>query len=178
MVIDTQPDEARTALEIIEATSRRALAEMRRLVGVLRTPDEPGVAELAPTPGLENLDTLLGETAHAGVDVDVDVSGGVRPLPEGVSLAAYRIIQEALTNVVRHAGPTHARLALVYGDDQLEVRVENEGGVGEEPADGNGSGHGLVGMRERAALYGGELVAGPTAHGYRVVARLPIDAAS
>jgi signal transduction histidine kinase len=179
MVIDEQPDEARAALSIIETTSRRALREMRRLVGVLRQPDDTAHAALEPAPGLVLLAELVRQAAQAGVHVEVDVTGDVRALPEGVDVSAYRIIQEALTNVVRHVGPTNAHLRVNYLHDEVEIELIDEG----TPNPGrtipselrNGSGHGLVGMRERVALYGGELVTGPTGNGYRVLARLPVD---
>jgi signal transduction histidine kinase len=179
MVIDEQPDEARTALSIIETTSRRALREMRRLVGVLRQPDDTDHPALEPAPGLVLVTELVRQAAQAGVHVELDVTGDVRALPEGVDVSAYRIIQEALTNVVRHVGPTNAHLRVNYLPDEVEIELIDEG----TPAPGvtipselrNGSGHGLVGMRERVALYGGELVTGPTRNGYRVLARLPVD---
>jgi len=180
MVIDEQPDEARAALSIIETTSRRALREMRRLVGVLRQPDDANRAELEPAPGLVLLSELVRQAAQAGVHVELDVTGNVRVLPEGVDVSAYRIIQEALTNVVRHVGPTTARLRIHYQPDEMEIELIDEGTT-TPPARStpselrDGSGHGLVGMRERVALYGGELVTGPTQHGYRVFARLPLD---
>jgi signal transduction histidine kinase len=179
MVIDEQPDEARAALSIIETTSRRALREMRRLVGVLRQPDDTDHAALEPAPGLVLLAELVRQAAQAGVYVEVDVTGDVRALPEGVDVSAYRIIQEALTNVVRHVGPTNAHLRVNYLHDEVEIELIDEGvpnGGGSIPSElRNGSGHGLVGMRERVALYGGELVTGSTGNGYRVLARLPVD---
>ncbi|HEX9505575.1 MAG TPA: histidine kinase [Acidimicrobiia bacterium] len=179
MVIDEQPDEAHAALSIIETTSRRALREMRRLVGVLRQPDDTGQAELEPAPGLALLAELVRQAAEAGVQVDVDVTGDVRVLPEGVDVSAYRIVQEALTNVVRHVGPTNAHLLVHYRPHEVEIELIDEGTPTQAGATRsalrNRSGHGLVGMRERVALYGGELVTGPTRVGYRVLARLPID---
>ena len=179
MVMDEQPDEARAALSIIETTSRRALREMRRLVGVLRQPDETARAELEPAPSLALLAELVRQSAQAGVQVDVDVTGNVRVLPDGVDVSAYRIIQEALTNVVRHAGPTNAHLRVRYGAHDVEIELIDDGGPTPPPVvlpeAREGSGHGLVGMRERVALYGGELLTGPTPNGYRVLARLPID---
>jgi signal transduction histidine kinase len=178
VVLDTQPEETRQALSIIEVTSRRALREMRRLVGVLRQPDEPGVADLEPAPGLTNLDDLIQQTEQAGVNVDVHVSGEVRPLPEGVDVSAYRIVQEALTNVVRHAGPTTAHLWIRYQPGEVELELQDDGPTidhGGTVRATNGSGHGLVGMRERVALYHGTVIAEPVGAGYRVVARLPTD---
>jgi len=178
VLLDTEPEEARHALGIIETTSRRALREMRRLVGVLRQPDEPGEAELEPAPRLGQLDDLIHETSQAGVDVDVDITGNIRPLPEGIDVSAYRIIQEALTNVVRHAGPTTAHLHIRYRPDEVELELYDDGPTSNRHhtvSPTNGSGHGLVGMRERVALYHGHLIAEPTDTGYRVVARLPTD---
>ena len=179
MVIDEQPDEARAALSIIETTSRRALREMRRLVGVLRQSGETNHAELEPAPGLALLAELVRQSAQAGVHVDLDVTGDVRNLPDGVDVSAYRIIQEALTNVVRHAGPTNAHLRVHYQHDEVEIELIDEGTPAHVDATRsalrNGSGHGLIGMRERVALYGGELITEPTQNGYRVLARLSID---
>jgi signal transduction histidine kinase len=180
VVIDAQPDEAREALGIIETTARRALQEMRLLVGVLRRTDGVGDGELIPAPGLDRVVELVDQARHAGVEVAVEIDGDERPLPGGADLSAYRIIQEALTNVARHAGPTRARLRIVYRTDEIVIEVVDEGGRNwDQPhPDPAGSGHGLIGMRERAALYGGELVAGPHGHGFEVRATLPIEEGS
>jgi signal transduction histidine kinase len=133
-------------------------------------------AELAPVPGLSDLGLLVAEVAAAGVTVDVQVDGTVRDLPPAADLSAYRIVQEALTNVVRHVGPTHARVRIGYRPAELSVEVTDDGPGGHPPLvsrPGNGRGHGLIGMRERAALFGGELAAGPHAAGFRVTASLP-----
>jgi signal transduction histidine kinase len=177
VLLDAQPEEARNALSIIETTSRNALREMRRLVGVLRQPDEPGEADLEPAPRLAELEGILDQTAKAGVDVDVEISGEVRPLPEGVDVSAYRIVQEALTNVVRHAGPTTAHLRIRFRRQHVELELLDDGPspAHHPPSPTDAVGHGLVGMRERVALYQGEFTAGPDGHGYRVLARLPID---
>jgi signal transduction histidine kinase len=176
MVIDSEPDQARDALAIIEITTRRALHEMRLLVGMLRDPgDRP--AELSPVPGLADLDRLIADTAVAGVIAVVDVEGKVRPLPPAADLSAYRIVQEALTNVVRHAGPTRARVRIGYRAAELSIEVTDDGPRGQAPrpiARASG-GHGLIGMRERAALFGGKLEAGPDAGGFRVQATFPIE---
>ncbi|MDQ1503569.1 MAG: hypothetical protein QOD57_1296 [Actinomycetota bacterium] len=179
MVLDTQPDEVRDALGIIEKTSKQALAEMRLLVGVLRqSGDGP---DLSPAPGLADLPDLLAQITQAGVNVDLDIdSGSDRPaLPAGVDLSAYRIIQEALTNVVRHAGPTTAHVTVRHRHDQLEIQIDDDGApVGRPPSlASDGQGHGLVGMRERVNLFGGDLSAAPAGHGFRVFASLPIDEA-
>jgi len=173
MVLDTQPDEAREALGIIESTSKRALAEMRLLVGVLRQPDD--TAELGPAPGLADLPDLIDQVSLAGVDVDLDAEADALSLPAGLDLAAYRIIQEALTNVVRHAGPTTVHLTMRHGHDQLEIEVVDDGArAGRPPVLAPpGKGHGLVGMRERVGLYGGSLTAAPSGSGFRVFASLP-----
>jgi signal transduction histidine kinase len=178
MVIDRQPDKTREALATIETTSRRALREMRRLVGVLRQPDEAGGMEREPAPGLAQVDELVRQTALAGVRIDVTVTGDVRPLPAGVDVSAYRIVQEALTNVVRHVGPTTAHLDIRYRPGDVEIGLVDEGppsGEGVARPATNGSGHGLVGMRERVALYHGDLVAEPSGRGYRVRARIPVE---
>jgi signal transduction histidine kinase len=129
MVIDSDPEQARDALAIIEITTRRALHEMRLLVGMLRDPgDRP--AELSPVPGLADLDRLLADTAVAGVAAELDIEGKVRPLPPAADLSAYRIVQEALTNVVRHAGPTHARVRIGYLPAELSIEVTDAGASG------------------------------------------------
>jgi signal transduction histidine kinase len=181
LVLDTQPAEARESLSIVETTSRRALQEMRHLVGVLRQPDDVG-PELAPAPGLAELPRLVEQIGQAGVTVDVEVTGDTRRLPPGVDVSAYRIVQEALTNVVSHAGPGRARCWIRYHPGDVELEVVDSGGSDLRPApaagtgpDGNGSGHGLVGMQERVNLYGGTLSAGPYGCGFRVLARLPTD---
>ena len=180
LVIDTQPDEAREALSIIETTSRRALAEMRLLVGVLRQPED--TAELGPAPGLADLPDLIDYVRQAGVRVDLDSESEAPTLPAGVDLSAYRIVQEALTNVVRHAGPTTVHVTLRQRHDQLEIEVVDDGAPAGRVAvlapDGEGRGHGLVGMRERVSLFGGDLSAAPAGRGFRVFARLPFDEAT
>ncbi|MGW5432382.1 sensor histidine kinase [Streptomyces sp. NPDC004059] len=176
-VIHTQPDAARDALQAIENTSRQTLSGLRRtLVGLRQA--EPhattaGRARLAPSPGLSDVEGLAAATAEAGVRVEVRVSGERRPLPADVDLSAYRIVQEALTNVVRHAGTGRCTVALDYGDEELAVEVADDGrGV---PGDGMGHGFGIVGMRERVALLHGRFSAGPRpGGGFRVVARLPL----
>ncbi|HEY3925929.1 MAG TPA: sensor histidine kinase [Acidothermaceae bacterium] len=181
MVIDTDPAEAREALSIIENTTRRSLQEMRLLVGVLRNSDDR-VSELGPAPGLCDLDQLVADMAAAGVLVDVDIVGTPRALTPVTDLSAYRIVQEALTNVVRHAGPTVARVQISYSADEVTIEVVDRGRLGPQPdvqpsasavlRSGNPSGHGLIGMRERAALFGGEVDAGCWAQGFRVKANL------
>jgi signal transduction histidine kinase len=143
---------------------------------MLRDPgDQP--AELSPVPGLADLDRLIADTAVAGVIAEVDVEGEVRPLPPAADLSAYRIVQEALTNVVRHAGPTRARVLIGYRPGELSIEVTDDGPRGQapRPISRAGGGHGLIGMRERAALFGGKLEAGPQAAGFRVRATLPVE---
>jgi signal transduction histidine kinase len=231
VVLESQPDEARQALEIIEVVSRRAMHEMRLLVGVLRQGETVG--DLSPAPGLADLPGLVAEIGAAGVPVTVHVEGQARPLPAGIDVSAFRIVQEALTNVVRHARPASAHLELRFRSDEVEIEVSDNGGppvgpypahpgpkpapepvlvlasppsrahaappvgaatkptVGAAPgaptgttagsantsaaAGANGSGHGLVGMRERVALFGGTFNSGPAGLGYRVLAVLPTD---
>jgi signal transduction histidine kinase len=177
-VADTQPEEAARALVAIEATSRAALEELRRLLGVLRQADEPQ-GDLAPVPGLADLDSLLAELAKAGLAVKLQVNGTRPPLPAGVDLSAYRIVQEALTNVVKHAGPAHAQVVVGYRDQDVTVEIIDDGrGAPVSASDGQvGTGHGLIGMRERVAAFSGELEVGPRAGGgFRVAARLPLAA--
>jgi signal transduction histidine kinase len=173
-VIDSRPEEAARALASIEATSRAALTEMRRLLGVLRDGGGGRVdPTLEPAPGLADLDQLISRTAQAGVRVDLDVRGRRRPLPAGVDLTAYRIVQEALTNVVRHAEADTSRVVVTYADDALCLEITDPGRGAPIPV---GEGHGIVGMRERVGLYGGTFEAGPRRpHGFRVAARLPLD---
>jgi signal transduction histidine kinase len=168
-----KPDQQREreALEIVEQTGREALAEMRRLVGVLRRPEE--APALAPQPSLQHLDRLVRQAADAGLPVEVQIEGRQGDLPAGVDLTAYRLVQEALTNAVKHANAKRADVLVRYGDDVVELIVTDDGdGVPDEKAESGG--HGLVGMRERVAVYGGELRAGPRPEGgYALHARLP-----
>ena len=173
MMIDTDPQQAREALAIIETTTRRSLREMRLLVSLLRDTGHHN-AELSPVPGLRDLGLLVAGMAAAGVTVDVQVDGTARDLPPAADLSAYRIVQEALTNVARHVGPTRARVRISYRPAELSVEVTDDGPGGQPPpVPRPGSGHGLLGMRERAALFGGELAAGPCGAGFRVKASLP-----
>ncbi len=164
-----RPDDAEE-LRAIEETARQALGDMRRMLGLLRT-DEDGLA-LTPQPGLDQVDRLVEQVRDTGLAVEVAVEGEPRPLPPGVDLAAYRIVQEALTNVLKHAGPAHARVALRYGDRELALEITDDGRG--ESVNGAGDGHGLVGMRERVSLYGGSLDARPApGGGFQVRVRLP-----
>ena len=156
-------------MQRIQTVGRDGLAEMRRLLAVLRTGESPGKA---PQPGLAQLDVLADEIRSAGLPVELTVEGEPRVLPVGIDISAYRIVQEALTNVLRHARAPHVDVRLRYGD-ALELDVEDDG-IG-TPAASNG--HGLVGMRERVGLYGGTFEAGPVASGFRVHATLPLEEA-
>ena len=172
--LDADPGRARTALESIESAGRSGLAELRRLLGLLTWPTEAPMDE--PQPSLDRLDELVAGVREAGARAHLTVTGEVRQLPAGVELTAYRVAQEALTNVLRHAPGAAARVSADYGRDRITVTVTDDG-PGRTAAT-EGSGRGLVGMRERVALYGGELEAGPApAGGFRVVARLSIEAA-
>jgi signal transduction histidine kinase len=170
--LDSEPDKARQALAAIACTGRQALAEMRRLLGVLRSDDDE--TGLAPLPGIAQLGELLEQTRAAGLAVAFTVAGVPGPLPGGVALAAYRIVQESLTNTRKHAGPhASAQVTLRYCEDALVLRIADDGRGAAASADG--AGHGVTGMRERVALYGGTLQAGPRAGGgYQVTARLPL----
>jgi signal transduction histidine kinase len=175
-VADSQPEEVGKVLAAIETTSRSALTELRRLLGVLRQDSEPP-GSLAPVPGLADLDGLLAEVGKAGLAVKLRVEGTPSPLPAGVDLSAYRIVQEALTNVVKHADTTRAQVTIRYRDRELTVEVTDDGrGAGAVADDGRvGTGHGLIGMRERVAAFGGNLEVGPRPDGgFRVAARLPL----
>jgi signal transduction histidine kinase len=160
----------RESLLIVEQTGREALAEMRRMVGVLRRPEE--APALAPQPSLKHLDKLVEQAREAGLPVELRVEGDPLPLPAGLDLTAYRLVQEALTNALKHARAQHAEVLVHYSDEHVELTVSDDGrGAG----DGDGGGHGLVGMRERMTVYGGELEAGPRPEGgYRLRARLPV----
>ncbi|HEX2272775.1 MAG TPA: sensor histidine kinase [Acidimicrobiales bacterium] len=172
-LMDERPEQARPALAAIKDASKEALDELRSVLDVLR--DGTGeAASLVPAPGLDaDLDDLVARTAAAGVDVRVDVEGERRPLPPSVDRAAFRIAQEALTNVVRHAGDATATVRVAYADDAVTVQVDDDGVGAPGPTDG--SGNGITGMRERAAALGGRLEAGPRAGGgFRVRAWLPL----
>ena len=172
-VIDTDPAEAKRSLEHISRTSRSSLAEIRRVLGLMRS-GEATTASYAPTPGLADLPTLVDEMAGAGLPVDLSVSEGAANLPPGVELAAYRVVQEALTNALRHARAQRATVQVEVVGGRLRVVVSDDGaGQNGGPRPG---GHGLVGMRERVAVYGGSLDVGPGAGGgFCVDATIPFD---
>jgi signal transduction histidine kinase len=178
LAVERDPARAAGAFAAIAATGRQALVEMRRLLGVLRGDGQ--APSLAPQPGLDQVPSLVEQVGRAGLEVELVVEGEKAPLPAGVELSAYRIVQEALTNAVRHAGPGRARVLVRYGERDLELTVRDEGGGGgAAPAGGppTRSGQGLVGMRERVSLFGGELHAGPGPDGgFTVAARLPLGA--
>jgi signal transduction histidine kinase len=169
-VLGNEPARVGEPLRNIQRTGREALVEMRRMLGVLR--EDGGDSRLAPQPGLAALDGLVEQVGAAGTPVKVTIDGEPRPLPPGVDLTLYRVIQEALTNVLKHAGPADAEVAIRYGDAAVEVEVV-DGGAREAPADG--AGLGLIGMRERVGLYGGTLDVGARpGGGFHVRARLPL----
>jgi signal transduction histidine kinase len=166
---------ARAAFRSIEASGREALVELRRLLGILRTGDEQ--LAIGPQPGLDSLDSLVDQVREAGLPVVLTIEGEQAPLPPGVDLSAYRIVQEALTNSLKHAGRAEAEIVIRYTASALELRIADNGAP--PPANGNGSGHGLIGMRERVALYGGSLETGVVEQGgYEVRARLPLTGGS
>jgi signal transduction histidine kinase len=171
-MLDEDTAQTRAALDAIERAGEQALGEMRRLLGMLRLADER--ATLDPQPGLGRLAELAAEVTAAGLPVEVHVEGDAVELPPGVDVSAYRIVQEALTNTLKHAGPAHATVVLRYVPDGLELEIADDGaGAG----GGGGSGQGLVGIRERVGVYGGELEAGADpAGGFRLRARLPVPA--
>ena len=163
-------DDTRTALDTIEEAGERALVEMRHLLEVLRT--DEAETSLHPASGMDRIDTLVADVGHAGLPVEVVCEGDAYDLPPGLDLSAYRIVQEALTNVVKHAGAAQARVVLRYRPDELEIEVSDDGdGTGA----GGGSGYGLAGIRERVGLYGGQLLVGARPEGgYCLHARLPV----
>jgi signal transduction histidine kinase len=167
---DDRPDTSKV-LATIEETGRAALAEMRRLLGMLRRSDDE--LALAPQPSLRYLEDLVEQVREAGMPVELRIEGEQRAIAPGIDLSAYRIVQEALTNALKHAGPAQARVTVRYGDDELDIEIADDGAGpdGEAPA----GGHGLVGMRERVALFGGDLASGRRrGGGYAVRARLPL----
>jgi signal transduction histidine kinase len=176
-LMDRDPDQARSALIAVNQASKEALQELRATLGLLRQADGP--EPRSPAPGLAQVEGIMASTSAAGIDVRLEVSGEPRMLPTGVDLAAYRIIQESLTNVIRHARAATARIAIVYEPTDVVIQVDDDGRGLETNGSQADGGNGLVGMRERAAALGGELEAGPLAlGGFRVRARLPLDGAA
>ena len=173
-VLDVDPAAAKEALASVEASGRSALTEMRRMLGVLRS--ESREEALEPQPGIGQLEQLVGQMGAAGLSVTLSVHGERRQLSRGVDLAVYRIVQEALTNTLKHAGMARAWVEIAYGDDDLDIEVRDDGRGAAAGLKSTGSGQGLIGMRERVGLYGGTLEVGPTMWGgWHVRARLPLD---
>jgi signal transduction histidine kinase len=172
-LIDERPEQARTALAAIKQASKEALGELRSVLDILRQGDER--PPRAPAPSLTRLDELVAGVRTAGLEVLTKVEGDARPLPAPVEMAAFRIVQEALTNVRRHAGAATATVLVRYGDRDLTVQVDDDG-RGAPGGGTSGTGNGIAGMRERAAALGGELEAGQRdGGGFRVLAHLPLD---
>ncbi|MFB6838734.1 sensor histidine kinase [Streptomyces sp. NPDC056361] len=180
-VLDIAPDRTREALLAIEASGRTALSELRHTMGLLTMDAEdgaaPATANLDPQPGLDQLESLVARVRHAGTPVTLHATGTPRDVPSGISLALYRVVQEALTNTVKHAGGASAAVTLDYGADRLCVEVTDTGGSPRAAAT-TGNGRGLIGLRERLAVYGGTLHTGRRlTGGYRVTARVPLETA-
>jgi signal transduction histidine kinase len=171
LLLDEEPQSARQSLLAVEDTGRQTLGEMRRLLGVLRRDMAP--PSLAPQPGLADLDGLLARCRQAGLRVELRVEGEPAALAPGVDLAAYRVVQEALTNAIKHAGPARAQVSVRYDADTLALEIADDGRA---KSKNGGHGHGLIGMRERVGVYGGDFDAGPrTGGGYAVRVRLPLE---
>ena len=172
-LMDSQPEQARAALSAIKSASKEALEELRTMLTALRRDDD--VAPRSPAPGLDRLPELIELTRAAGLSVEVEVVGKAPPLPTAVHLAAYRIIQESLTNVARHAGRARVTVRVTYDDADMHVEIDDDG---KAPSGGDsaiGTGSGITGMRERAAALGGDLSAGfRQGGGFRVSAQLPV----
>jgi signal transduction histidine kinase len=179
-VLDSAPEQTRSALHTISGTGRQALTEMRRLLGVLRGEDGDTAQDYVPQPGVEELADLIDQVRETGLPVDFRIDGAARPLPRGVELTAYRIVQEALTNSRKHGGDNvGATVRLSYGGESLTVLAEDDGRGSQrelyEERGADGLGHGLIGMRERVGMVGGVLVAGPRpGGGFRIAATLPL----
>lgn len=183
-IMKTSPEQAGEALLAVEAGGRAAMTELRHVMGLLTMADEDEgmdadtdladtAADLAPQPGLDQLETLVGRVRDTGLPVDLTVTGPPRPLPPGLELAAYRVVQESLTNTVKHASGATAAVTVEYGPQRLRVEVTDTGG---HPGTGTGSGRGLIGLRERLAVYGGTLTTGRRlTGGYRVEALIPLE---
>jgi signal transduction histidine kinase len=173
--LERRPEDARQAVTAIGATARQTLGDMRTMLGVLGPAAATGDGDAPePMPGLDRLGELIESVRAAGLPVELSVSGERRRLDPGVELSAYRIVQEALTNTLKHARGARSLVNVTYGPSALELDVEDIGGTGGGELADAGQGRGLIGMRERAALYGGEIQAGPSPTGFRVRARLPL----
>ena len=174
-VLPTRPEAAADALQAIKTASKEGLRELRAILNVLRQADDADPTQ--PTPGTTQLEALIDGARRAGLETTYTVTGEPFPLPAAVDLAAYRIVQESLTNAIRHAGPAAAAVSLSYQDDELRIDVADtgRGPTGAAGTAGPDAGHGLAGMRERAAAVGGIVETGPGSHGgFRVAARLPV----
>ncbi len=176
-VVATQPDRAAQALEHIQETGRQALSEMRRMLGVLRNDDD--AAALAPQPTIGDLDDVVQNCVEAGIPAEIIIEGSSPQTAAGIEMTGYRIVQEALTNVIKHAGVSaHAAIRVTYLPDRLRVEVTDDGDGATSRQLSETTGHGLIGMRERVELYGGSFHAGPRpGGGFRVAATIPFDAA-
>jgi signal transduction histidine kinase len=173
-LMDSQPEQARAALSAIKSASKEALEELRTMLTTLRR-DDDDVAPRSPVPGLDRVPELIELTRAAGLSVEVEVAGTAPPLPAAVQLAVYRIIQESLTNVARHAGPARVTVRVTYDDADVRVEVDDDGRAPSPGAAAIGTGSGITGMRERATALGGDLSAGfRRGGGFRVSARLPV----
>ncbi|MFF8293416.1 sensor histidine kinase [Streptomyces sp. NPDC016309] len=177
VAVRTAPERAEAAFDAISEAGRDAMAQLRGMLGVLREAGEPGGAPRAPQPGLAGLPALLDRVRAGGLDVRYGTTGRVRPLPGATGTTLFRVVQEALTNVVRHADARTVRVRLAYGEDDVEVRVTDDG---RGPRAGSAGGHGLVGLRERAAAHGGTAVTGPGpgGRGFEVRVRVPVPCAA
>jgi signal transduction histidine kinase len=173
VLVGDQP-QVRNALDAIATAGRQTVDEMRVVLGVLRESAEHA-STLRPQPGLVDLDRLTASMGDAGLPVELTIEGDVKPLPQVIDLSAFRIVQEALTNTLKHAGRTRATVTVRYAQDGVEIEVRDFGPGG---PGGGGSGNGIIGMRERVSMLGGELVAARTDEGFHVHARLPITSPS
>jgi signal transduction histidine kinase len=172
--LDRRPEAAREALHAIDRTARQALTDMRRMLGIMGEAAPEGDVARQPMPGLDRLGELVEQVRSAGLPVELAIAGERRRLDAGVELSAYRIVQEALTNALKHAAGARARVELAYGADALDIRVTDEGGRGRhDVAELGEGGRGLIGMRERVGVFGGAFEAGPTLTGFTVHASLP-----
>jgi signal transduction histidine kinase len=184
-VLDMQPEEARKALAAVESTSRSALEELRRVLEVLRR-DDASEPSLLPSPGLADIDRLLDQCRATGMEITYRLRGHLTPVSTSLDLSVYRIVQEALTNVTKHAGTTLATVDIAFDDEAVVVSVTDDGALHRnghvltpDQGDGAKAHHGIIGMRERAAMFGGSLTAGPRLNGgFEVLARLPFGAAT